>query len=303
MTKRISVKRIKSTDQHFEIIAPHEWSLPVVLNSPHSGSVIPEDLLAQTSLSGDALRRSEDCHVDELFEGCVSRGAPLLRSMVSRAYIDLNREPYELDPRMFTGPLPSHMNASSPRVLSGLGTLPRLVGDGDLIYRRKLELSDALTRINAYYFPYHRALTGLLDHVHAETGCVILIDCHSMPPSAVPGRQGQATVDVVLGDRFGASCDAEIMQVWRSGLMAAGLSVRLNHPYPGGFITETHGNPRSGRHALQIELNRGLYLNLGSAVKNNEFNELKKTLEQVFQQFAEYADQLNVTAVNRAAAE
>ncbi len=276
-------------NDHFEIIAPAQWSLPVVLNSPHSGSQLPPDLLQLTRLSVDALRRSEDKYVDELFEPCVDFGAPLLRAKVSRAYVDLNREPYELDPRMFIEPLPHHMNAASPRVVSGLGTIPRIVGDGEHIYHGKLPLESALQRIENIYRPYHRTLAALLNHVYAETGFVCLIDCHSMPPSAVLGghavKNVKGQVDVVLGDRYGAACSRELVEQWREGFAAAGLQVKLNHPYPGGFITENHGRPRAGRHALQIELNRALYLQESNGQRAANFTALQSVIKTVFESF------------------
>lgn len=290
--------------EYYDIVAPAQWILPVVLNSPHSGSVLPPDLLHQSSLSATALRRSEDCYIDEIFAGCVALGAPMLRAKLSRAYVDLNREPHELDPRMFDDPLPGHMNSASPRVLSGLGTIPRIVGDGDVIYNQKLELSEVLARIDKIYRPYHRTLSAMLDQVYNETGFVCLIDCHSMPSSAVEGARGNTRkVDIVLGDRFGASCDPELVHLWRDGFAAAGLSVRLNHPYPGGFFTETHGQPRKGRHALQIEINRSLYLNGASTLKSNNFNEIKDTVETVFEVFAGALPVFTSNAQHRAAAE
>ena len=126
----------------FEILAPALWQVPIVFNSPHSGSVLPQGFLQSSRLSASALRQSEDCFVDELFCGCKDLGAPLLRALISRAFIDLNREPYELDARMFHESLPGHMNPGSPRVASGLGTIPKLVAEGEEIYRGKIHLED-----------------------------------------------------------------------------------------------------------------------------------------------------------------
>jgi N-formylglutamate amidohydrolase len=296
--------RTEPASDYFDIVAPAQWTLPVVLNSPHSGSLLPPDLLRQSRLSPNVLRRSEDCYIDELFVSCVQYGAPLLRSRVSRAFIDLNREPHELDPRMFTTPLPGYMNGTSPRVLSGLGTIPRIVGEGDVIYHHKLELVEVMSRIDAIYRPYHRTLGTMLDQVHNETGFVCLIDCHSMPSSAVAGgRNNLRQVDIVLGDRFGASCDPELVQVWREAFTDAGLQIRLNHPYPGGFITETHGRPRMGRNALQIEINRSLYLSGNSTIKSNNFKELQCLLEAAFKVFAGALPAYSNPPENRVAAE
>jgi N-formylglutamate amidohydrolase len=283
-------------NEHIEIIAPGQWTLPAVLSSPHSGSTLPPDLRNCSRLSDTALRRSEDRHVDELFSPCVDLGAPLLRALVSRAYVDLNREPFEFDPRMFIEPLPHHMNTTSPRVLAGLGTIPRVVGEGENIYNRKLSLADAIQRIETFYRPYHRTLSALLGHVHRETGFVCLVDCHSMPASAVAPASHTKSVDIVLGDRYGAACRTDLVEAWRNGFSAAGLNVKLNHPYPGGFITETHGQPRRGRNALQIELNRSLFISEDGTIKDIGFNELKRVIKSAFEVFAALLPVASVSA-------
>lgn len=269
----------------FEILAPREWSVPLVFNSPHSGQHIPPELLNQSRLSGHALRQSEDSFVDELFADCVELGAPLLHALVSRSFIDLNREPYELDPRMFLEDLPRHMNAGSPRVLSGLGTIPRIVSEGEQIYRGKLPLLQALNRIEKVYKPYHRTLSALLAEAHGQTGMVVLIDCHSMPASAVQSGSSSSGVDVVLGDRFGTSSDPAFVSWLEQALMDAGFSVRRNRPYAGGFITETHGLPRQNRHAIQIEINRQLYMSETRLEKNANFGATQRALTKAIEGF------------------
>ncbi|NMD07698.1 MAG: N-formylglutamate amidohydrolase, partial [Phyllobacteriaceae bacterium] len=272
-------------DDVFEIIAPAQWTAPLVFNSPHSGNVLPDDLLSLSRLDASNLQLSQDCFVDELFGGCIAVGAPMLRALLSRSYIDLNREPYELDPRMFLEELPRHFNSTSPRVTCGLGTLPRIVAEGQDIYRGRIPLSVALARIERAYHPYHRALAALLNEAHQATGRVLLVDCHSMPSSAVSEIQGhrERSVDVVLGDRFGASADAEITAVAEDCLSAAGLRVVRNRPYAGGFSTENHGRPQLGRHALQIEINRNLYLDEGRQQKTADFAGLKQLLDTLCQ--------------------
>jgi N-formylglutamate amidohydrolase len=266
------------SDGYFEILAPREWRVPAVFNSPHSGSFLPSELLHASKLTPRQLRRSEDCFVDELFMCCTDAGAPLLRALVSRAFIDFNREPYEFDPKLFADALPGHMNFCTPRVLSGLGTIPRIVAEGENIYRGHISLEGAVARIENIYHPYHRTLTGLVNQAHTSTGLVLLVDCHSMPHSSVATSGGQNAVDVVLGDRFGASCGPHYVEALEHYLTAEGLAVRLNRPYAGGFITETHGNPRQGRHAIQVEINRSLYMNEHSMNKNADFVALQKIL-------------------------
>lgn len=277
------------SDSHFEILAPRAWTAPAVFNSPHSGSRYPADLLRMTRLSADTLRKSEDCFIDELFMACLDHGAPLLRAHVPRAYIDLNREAYEFDPRMFACELPGFMNTGSPRVAGGLGTIPRLVAEGEEIYRERLSLHDALQRVETIYRPYHRTLNALLDEVLAMIGSVLLLDCHSMPSNATnfisPARH--AAVDVVIGDRYGTSCPEEITGFMEDLLRARGLRVVRNKPYAGGFITQNYGSPILGRNALQIEINRGLYMNETRFEKNRDFETLQATLGQIIQTLLE----------------
>jgi len=267
----------------FEILTPSVWSAPVIFNSPHSGRWYGEDFLRLTRLSPAALRKSEDCYVDELFMGCLAHGAPMLRAHAPRSYIDLNREPYELDPRMFAGDLPGYVNTNSPRVAGGLGTLPRIVAEGEEIYRGRIDFAEAVSRIERIYLPYHRTLAALVDEVQKNNGAMLLIDCHSMPSSALahiaPAPFG--TIDVVLGDRFGVSCDEAVTCLVERHLAGQGLRVMRNKPYAGGFITHTHGGPAHGRHALQIEINRALYLNETTLEKTRDFAALQETLTSV----------------------
>jgi N-formylglutamate amidohydrolase len=289
-------------EQFFEILAPAQWVVPAVFNSPHSGSLLPKSFLEQSRLSAAALRQSEDCFVDELFMTCQAAGAPLLRSLVSRAYIDLNREPYELDARMFMENLPGHMNPGSPRVASGLGTIPRLVAEGEEIYRGRIHLSDALERIETIYRPYHRTLTALLNECFNATGFSLLVDCHSMPSSAVKANNTRSA-DIVLGDRFGAACSIEISQFMDEVLSHAGFRVVRNRPYAGGFITETHGTPRHNRHALQIEINRALYMDEAKLEKKIEFRDVQTLLAKVISDLLAYLPQDQGTEGQKAAAE
>ncbi len=270
-------------DSHFEILAPRAWTAPAVFNSPHSGKQYPADLLRMTRLSAETLRKSEDCFIDELFMACVDGGAPLLRAHVPRAYIDLNREAYEFDPRMFECELPGFMNTTSPRVAGGLGTIPRLVAEGEEIYRERLSLNDAMQRVETIYRPYHRTLNTLLHEVLANTGSVLLLDCHSMPSNATSylSPHHRVGVDVVIGDRYGASCPEEITSFLEDLLRAQGLRVTRNKPYAGGFITKNYGSPLLGRNALQVEINRSLYMNEARLEKHKGFEPLQKILRKV----------------------
>jgi N-formylglutamate amidohydrolase len=246
-------------DPPFEILEPSDMRGPVVFNSPHSGNIYPQAFLVASRLDLPTLRRSEDCFVDELVHGVVARGYPLMRAHFPRCFIDVNREPYELDPRMFEGRLPSFANTRSMRVAGGLGTVARVVGDAQEIYDQRLTVEDALRRIENLYKPYHRTLRRLFSRVHREFGAAMLIDCHSMP-SATGAKDERARADVVLGDRYGTSCVGAVSETIEGTLRGFGLTVSRNKPYAGGFITEHYGNPSAGLHAIQLELNRGLYM-------------------------------------------
>jgi len=246
-------------DPPFEILEPGEWRGPAVFNSPHSGSVYPRAFLGASRLDVATLRRSEDSFVDELIRGVVAQGYPLMRAHFPRCYVDVNREPYELDPRMFEGRLPSFANTRSMRVAGGLGTVARVVGDAQEIYDRRLPVDDALRRIETLYKPYHRALRRLVTRVHRDFGAAILVDCHSMPSTA-GAKDERPRADIVIGDRYGTSCVTLVTDTVEATLRGMGYSVSRNKPYAGGFITEHYGNPAAGFHSIQLEVNRALYM-------------------------------------------
>ena len=192
-------------DPPFEAIEPAECRGPVLFNSPHSGRIYPRAFLLTSRLDLSTLRRSEDSFVDDLIAGLVERGHPIMRAHFPRCYVDVNREPYELDPRMFDGRLPSFANTRSMRVAGGLGTVARVVGDAQEIYDQRISVSEALRRIDRLYKPYHRTLRRLFTKLHRDFGAAILVDCHSMP-STTGGRDERPRADLVIGDRYGTSC-------------------------------------------------------------------------------------------------
>jgi N-formylglutamate amidohydrolase len=273
-------------DPPFEIIEPTEWRGAVVFNSPHSGKIYPREFLVATRLDLPTLRRSEDCFVDELVTGVVARGYPLMRAHFPRCYIDVNREPYELDPRMFEGRLPSFANTRSMRVAGGLGTVARVVGDAQEIYHQRISVEDALRRIENLYKPYHRTLRRLFTRVHREFGAAMLIDCHSMP-SSTGGKDERPRADVVLGDRYGTSCVGVVSEIIEETLRDFGLTVSRNKPYAGGFITEHYGNPTAGLHAIQLELNRALYMDERQFERTAPFDLLATHLQTLADRLAE----------------
>ena len=268
----------------FEILEQAEWRAPVIFNSPHSGSIYPEDFLNASRIDLPTLRRSEDSFMDELVEGLAERGFPVVRVNFPRSYVDVNREPYELDPRMFTGRLPSFANTRSIRVAGGLGTIPRVVGDGQEIYRERLPVDDALGRIETLYKPYHRTLRRLINKVQQAFGTVVVVDCHSMPSVGL-SRDEPPRPDMVIGDRYGTSCAPLLSDRIEEAMTRLGYSVGRNKPYAGGFITEHYGNPASGLHAVQLELNRAVYMDERRRERGPRF-------EQVTADFVELAEAL-----------
>lgn len=246
----------------FTLIDAESAPGPVVFTSPHSGRDYAACFLARARLELLTLRQSEDAFVDRLFAAAPRCGAPLLTALFPRVFVDANREAYELDPAMFCEPLPSYVNSTSPRVASGLGTIPRIVATGEEIYDSALEFAEASQRLRDYYFPFHAALQGLLRRAYKAFGGYLLVDCHSMPSvaAAFEADAGSRRADFVLGDCFGSACAPAITDAVEALLKAKGYSVRRNIPYAGGHITRAQGRPREGRHAIQIEINRGLYL-------------------------------------------
>tara|TARA_R110002124_G_scaffold129650_4_gene291406 strand:- start:1275 stop:2141 length:867 start_codon:yes stop_codon:yes gene_type:complete len=239
----------------FRITPPGTAPGPFVFASPHSGRFCPADLRARAALAPDALHGTEDALVDRLIEAGSDHGAVIIAGQIGRAYLDLNRDPAELDPRLIAdvpdGPL-------SAKVSAGFGVLPRLGGDGLPLYDRILPLHEARDRIARIHTPYHAALADLMQAAHARHGRAVLIDWHSMPARVNGGATGP---DVVLGDRYGTSCTTSLTRDLRSAFERLGWRVALNQPYPGGYSTRIWGRPDDGYHAIQIELNRGLYFN------------------------------------------
>ena len=272
--KELDATAAKDFPQPVETIEPARLTSPLVFSSPHSGSTYPRSFLTASRLDPLTLRRSEDAYVDELFLPCVGLGAPLIRAVFPRAYLDVNREPYELDPQIFEGPLPEFANPRSLRVAVGLGTIPRVVGDAQPIYKRPMSLKEGLGRIEALHRPYHKELKMLLDRARAQFGVAVLIDCHSMPSNAAD----VAGLDVVLGDRHGASAAPAIVEILDASLKIAGYRTRRNKPFAGGFITESFGAPHNEVHAVQIEIARALYLDEKTLAKTDGWRQLREDL-------------------------
>jgi len=266
----------------FAVTPPASPRQPLVFASPHSGRDYPRAFVERSRLDPHLLRRSEDAYVDELFAAVPGLGAPLIRALFPRAYLDVNREPWELDPAMFADDLPDYVNIRSPRAAAGLGTVARVVASGAEIYRGKLSFADAAQRVDTLWRPYHQALEALIAETQARFGVVLLVDCHSMPSVGGPSDQdaGRRRVDFVLGTCHGTACAPAVAEAMSAALKRAGYSVALNEPYAGAYTTRHYGRPRDGRHALQIEINRALYMDEARLAKKPYFDTLARHLAE-----------------------
>lgn len=278
-----NVATLAVAERTLEIVAADRQTTPLVLASPHSGTNYPADLLAASRLDPLSLRRSEDSYVDEIFGAAPGLGSPLLKACFARAYLDPNREPFELDPSMFEDALPDFVNRHSPRVRVGLGTIARVVASGEEIYARKLRFSEAVQRIERLYRPYHRALAQLVEATRNRFGFYLLLDCHSMPSTTLPPRNGlgRGRVDIVLGDCHGTSCDPIVADTAQRVLYDKGYAVVRNAPYAGGFTTTHYGKPGEGGHCLQIEIGRGLYMDERSYERKAFFTQLARDMRDL----------------------
>lgn len=273
------------TESTYQVDRPAQLTSCVVFASPHSGSDYGAEFLRRSILDRHAIRSSEDAFVDRLFDAAPGFGAPLLRARAPRAYVDLNRSPDELDPALIEG---ARKQGHNPRVASGLGVVPRVVAGGRAIYRGKLPMQEALARIESCWKPYHARLQALLAEARQCHGQAILVDCHSMPREAVEGAgrvQGRRP-DIVLGDRFGAAAGAEIVDRIEAAFAAAGLTVARNTPFAGAYVTQAYGRPSRNQHAVQVEIDRSLYMDEARIVPNPGFDEFRAVMRLVVGEIA-----------------
>lgn len=266
----------------FDIRKPHAgWATPLIFASPHSGRLYPHSMMSASRLGAQAIRRSEDVLVDDLIAPAADHGATVIHARFARAYMDVNRGPYELDPGMFEDELPAFAHGQTARVAAGLGTIARIVAEGQEIYDRKLTFAEAADRIEQVHRPYHAALADLIEQATARAGLAVLIDWHSMPSAAAGYTNGRRN-DIVLGDRFGASCSPQIANLVEAVLREAGYRVARNVPYAGGYTTEHYGKPAARVHALQIEIDRGLYVNEATLKPARGYDKVKADLGCLF---------------------
>jgi N-formylglutamate amidohydrolase len=266
--------------------APGAPATPVIFASPHSGRFYPPAMMAASQLDPKAIRRSEDAHVDELIAAAPEWGHTLIAAQFARAYIDVNREPWELDPAMFEDELPPFARARTARVAAGLGAIARIVCEGQEIYARKLSFAEAEARIREVHQPYHEALGRLIAGAKERSGLALLIDWHSMPSAAALNHAGEPC-DMVLGDRFGAACAGAITRMVEQELEQRGYRVARNAPYAGGYTTEHYGRPGRKVHALQIEINRALYFDEAAQRLTEGVRRLTGDLKRLFAALAQ----------------
>lgn len=276
--------------------APYQLTMPeqrltgVVFASPHSGRDYPASFLRETVLDARTIRSSEDAFVDDLLEDVPALGAPLLTARAPRAYIDMNRAADELDPALIEG---LRLSAHNPRIASGLGVVPRVVAGGKAIYRGKIPFVEAEERIEANWRPYHACLRELMDSARTMFGQGILIDMHSMPHEAMDSvaSAGGRRPEIVLGDRFGAAASAAVMDQVEAAFESAGLHTLRNAPFAGAYIAQTYGRPSRGMHAIQIEMDRSLYMNEREIRPNGNFLGFRRLLTDILSQISDIGRQ------------
>ncbi|MGX9352628.1 N-formylglutamate amidohydrolase [Shimia sp. W99] len=274
------------SQEAYRILEPETRNSAVVFASPHSGCDYPEWFVRRSLLNAHSIRSSEDAFVDMLFDSAPEVGAPFLVARAPRALLDLNRSADELDPALIHG---VRKVGHNPRIASGLGVIPRVVANGRPIYHGKMALDEANRRIDTYWRPYHAALAELLGGAHKMFGRAILIDCHSMPREAVENvsRTSGRRPEIVLGDRFGAAAHPEVVDEIEAAFVEASFAVSRNLPFAGAFVTQHYGRPSRRQHAIQVEVDRSLYMDETRIEPHSDFETFRARLRGVIARIAE----------------
>lgn len=257
---------------------PRHWRQPLIFCSPHSGRDYPRKLLSASPLPLETLRRSEDAYVDQLIPRFAGDLVPVLAAQFPRLFVDVNRAPSELDPSLFSGPVEGASLSRSSRVVAGFGVIPKLAADGRSIYPQRLPASEARNRLRFCYDQYHLALKELIAHGQRTFDRLLVVDWHSMPSTAAGNGELH---DIVLGDLFGTSCSENDISLWEEAFVAEGFSVGRNTPYAGGYVASHYGRPAEGVGVLQIEINRGLYMDERRVARGRRFGQFAERIEQV----------------------
>lgn len=275
------------------VVLPDNWRAGVIFASPHSGSIYPDDLVKEAILSSHQLRRNEDIFIDHLFHSTTAAGAPLLKALFPRVFVDVNRAAHELPVDWSEALNDDPLSQPTPRAAAGLGVVPTYLSEKQPIYSRPLNIDDVQARLDTLYHPYHNCLRELLDQSLARFGKALLVDCHSMPGFAPMGARRP---DIILGDRFGTSCHPDTLTKFRTLFSQAGYSVGVNYPYAGGYTTSHYGKPTDGIEAIQIEINRDLYVNPVTLAPKSGYLKLKQDLEQITHDIVEQARPQDIAA-------
>jgi len=276
--RKIIPEDLSAFGKGHEIQSPAEWRAGVIFASPHSGAIYPTNLLARSKLSAHQLRRNEDIFIDHLFHGAVDAGATFIRALFPRVVVDVNRAASELPLHWKALIQQTDKACPTPRAAAGLGVVPTYLSETLEIYSRLPNIEDVEQRLAKLYHPYHASLTQLINKSLKQFGRALLVDCHSMPGFA---PMGSRRPDIILGDRFGVSCHADTLALFRELFTEAGYSVGVNYPYAGGFTTSHYGNPDDGVEVIQIEVNRDLYVNPITLSPKSGYVQLTKDLRNI----------------------
>ncbi|GGX74048.1 N-formylglutamate amidohydrolase [Litorimonas cladophorae] len=259
---------------------PQDWRSAVIFASPHSGSIYPTDFLKRSKLSAHQLRKNEDIFIDHLFHSAVQAGAPFLRAVFPRVLVDVNRASEEVHPDWSDALGMDPLEQPTPRAAAGLGVIPTYLSESLAIYSRTPTMDDVRARLDTLYHPYHAALKALLNQSLSRFGRALLVDCHSMPGFS---QMGARRPDIILGDRFGTACHADTLEQFRHLFVQAGYNVGVNYPYAGGYTTAHYGRPAEGIEAIQIEINRDIYVNPVTLAPKSGYVQLREDLQSIIQ--------------------
>lgn len=274
---KVDYAKLKIFDEH----NVKDIKYPLVLSVPHKGAVFPEEFLANSQCSIAELRSNEDSFVDELVEAASNEGIPMIAMNIARSFVDVNRDKIELDPTMFYNhPHANETNIGDRRCRVGLGVIHRITAKNHNIYNGLLDYDEVTERLAQVYDTYHKKLQQLIDKVIKKFGFCMVLDCHSMPSEICSLMQDTNKIDFCLGTLFEQSCPAEMHDIFKKSLEDSGYNISDNCPYSGAYITFNYCQPRKGIYTMQMEINRGLYMNERVYKKNDAFSKLSQDICQ-----------------------
>ena len=272
---KVNYDKLKIFDEH----NVKDIKYPLVLSVPHKGSVFPEEFLENSQCGVNELRSNEDSFVDELVKAASDAGMPMIAMNIARSFVDINRDKIELDPTMFYNhPHANETNIGGRRCRVGLGVIHRITAKNHNIYDGLLDYNEVIDRFCNVYDPYHKRLQQLIDKVIKKFGFCMVLDCHSMPSEICSLMQDTTKIDFCLGTLFEQSCPAEMHDVFKKSLEESGYTAADNCPYSGAYITFNYCQPRKGIYTMQMEINRGLYMDERSYKKNDDFSKVSNEI-------------------------